>query len=103
MNMNTNTAEITLAIRAFLEAKAAEKAAKAEAAKRQAELLAVMDGDVKAVFDGADGKTYALAAVYGKTRSVLSKELVEQVFGITIGENCYAVSKPWDELRVTVK
>ena len=103
MNMNMNTAEVTLAIRSYLEAKAAEKAAKAEVAKRQAELLAVMDGDVKAAFNGADGKTYALAAVYGKTRSVLSKELVEQVFGIVIGENCYTVSKPWDELRVTVK
>jgi hypothetical protein len=103
MNMNINNAEITLKIRTYLEAKSAEKAAKAEAAKVMTEILSVMDGDTKAEILGADGKTYNLAAIYGKTRSVLSKENIESVYGITLDDRAYAVSKPWDELRVTVR
>lgn len=98
---NTNTAELTLAIRAFIEAKKLEKAAKAEAAKRQAVILAALGGDEKTEFCGTDGVTYILTPTYGKTRSVISKELIEAKFNIVIGEDCYTVSKPWDELRTT--
>ena len=94
--------KVTTAIRAFLEAKAAEKAAKAEASKRQAELLEIMDGDKTAEWTSDDGRKYALTATYGKTRSSLSKDLIEKILKVTITEECYTVSKPWDELRVTI-
>ena len=100
--MNANN-ELTLAIRAYVEAKNLEKAAKAEAAKRQAEILSAIGGETKVEVFGTDGVTYGLTATYGKTRAVLSKELIEKKFGIVIGDDCYSTSKPWDELRAAVK
>lgn len=95
-------AKITTAIRAYLDAKAAEKAAKAEASKRMTELLAALDGDSKAEWESDDGRAYALSATYGKTRKSLSADLIEKVLGVTLTDDCYAVSKPWDELRITI-
>lgn len=94
--------KVTTAIRAFLEAKAAEKAAKAEAAKRQEELLKIMDGDKTVEWASDDGRKYALTATYGKTRSSLSKELIEKILHVTVTDECYTISKPWNELRITI-
>jgi hypothetical protein len=93
---------VTEAIRAYLDAKAAEKAAEEESSKRQSELLKILDGDKEAEWDSGDGRKYALAATYGKTRRSLSKDLIEKVLKVTITDECYAISKPWDELRVTI-
>ena len=94
--------KVTTAIRALIDAKAAEKAAHAEVSKRQAELLEIMDGDTNAEWTSEDGRKYALTAVYGKTRSSLSKDLIEKILKVTVTEECYTVSKPWNELRVTI-
>ena len=59
--MNANN-ELTLAIRAYVEAKNLEKAAKAEAAKRQAEILSAIGGETKVEVFGTDGVTYGLTA-----------------------------------------
>ena len=94
--------KVTTAIRALLEARAVEKAAKAEAVKRQAELLAIMDGDKTAEWTSDDGRKYALTATYGKTRSTLSKDLVEKILKVTVTDECYTISKPWNELSVKI-
>lgn len=94
--------KVTTAIRAFLEAKSARDAADKEVRKRQAELLEIMDGDKTAEWTSDDGRQYALTATYGKTRATLSKELVEKILKVTVTDECYTVSKPWDELRVTI-
>ena len=95
-------AKVTTAIRAYLDAKAAEKAAKAEAAKRQTELLEIMNGDKNAEWTTDDGRKYTLTATYGKTRMSLSKDLIEKVLGVVITDECYTTSKPWDELRIAI-
>jgi hypothetical protein len=102
INTPADKAKITTAIRAFIEAKAAEKAAKAEASKRQAELLEVLDGDKTATWETDDGRKYALTATYGKTRSTLSKDLIEAILKVKITDECYTISAPWNELRVTI-
>ena len=95
-------AKVTTAIRAYIDAKNAEKAANAEAKKRQKELLEVLDGDKELDWETDDGRKYHLTATYGKTRSSLSKELIEKLFNITITDACYVSSNPWDELRATI-
>lgn len=95
-------AKITTAIRAFLDAKAAEKAAKAESSRRQEELLEIMDGDKTVEWASDDGRKYSLTATYGKTRSSLSKELIEKLLHVVVTDECYTTSKPWNELRITI-
>ena len=102
MESAADKAKVTVAIRAFLAAKKAEKEAHAEASKRQAELLEILDGDKTAEWVSDDGRKYALTATYGKTRSSLSKELIEALFKITLTDECYVASKPWNELRITI-
>lgn len=103
MNISTTTtAHITDAIAAYVEAKAAEKRAKAEASRLQAELLALMNGATKDTWVTEDGREYALAATYQKTRKVLSEELVRELLGDEKTAQCYTTSRPWDELRVSI-
>ena len=102
METPADKAKFTTAIRAYIDAKAAEKAAKAEAAKRQAELLDYLSGDTNANWETDDGRKYTLTATYGKTRSTLTKDLIEKVLNVTITDECYTISKQWDELRVSI-
>lgn len=105
MKNNTTPSEkakVTTAIRAFLDAKARAKAADAEWRARQAELLAVLDGDKTALWETDDGRKYALTATYGKTRATLSKDLIEKLLHVTVTDECYTMSKPWDELKITI-
>jgi hypothetical protein len=94
--------KVTTAIRAFLDAKAAKEAAEKEMKKRSAELLEIMDGDKTAEWTSDDGRKYALTATYGKTRSTLSKDLIEKLLHVVVTDECYTVSKPWNELRVAI-
>ena len=91
--MNTN---LTNLAKQFNTMKAVLKNAKAEVDRLQSEILTTMGEESKVAVDG-----YNITATRGKTRKVLSAELIEQTFGIKITEACYAESKPWDEVRVT--
>lgn len=94
-------ARITMAIKAFLSAKAAADAAKRVKDEAQAVLMSMLDGDAKAEWN-SEGTEYALTATYGKTRSTLDKGLVEKVLGVVVKPECYKISAPWDELRIKV-
>lgn len=92
--MNTNITPATAA--AYLAAKARFAAAKAEVDRLQAEILGGMGDTLKMTVDG-----YNLSATRGKTKKFLSAELIEKKFNIILTDDCYSVSRPWDELRVT--
>lgn len=92
MNTNTNLANLA---RAYAEAKEMLKMAKANTDRLQGEIFAAM-GEDKMTVDG-----WNLTATRGKTRKVLSAELIEKILGVKITDDCYTVSKPWDELRVS--
>ena len=95
-------AKVTTAIRAYLDAKNAEKEAKAEAKRRSEELLDILDGDKEMDWTSDDGREYRLVATYGKTSRTLNADLIEKVLGVKITDECYAKSREWNELRVTI-
>ena len=94
--------KVTTAIRAFLDAKSVKETAENEMKKRSAELLGIMNGDKTVEWTSDDGRKYALTATYGKTRATLSKDLVEKLLHVVVTEECYTISKPWNELRVAI-
>jgi hypothetical protein len=101
IDSSNEKAKITVAIKAFLKAKADLEAAEKAKKEAQKTLLEFLDGDEKAEW-ASDGNDYALSATYGKTRQSLDKSLVEKVFGVVVTSECYRVSSPWNELRIKV-
>lgn len=102
INTPADKAKVTTAIRAYLQAKAAERAAKSEADKRRTELLEVLDGDATLDWNADDGRKYRIAATYNKTQKTLNAELVKQILGVEVTPECYKASHPWSEIRITV-
>ena len=102
METPADKAKMTTAIRAYIDAKNAEKAAKAEAEKRKAELLSVLDGDKEAEWDTDDGRKYRIVATYGKYISNLNADLIHRVLGVDVTPECYKPSRAWDEIKITI-
>ena len=102
METPAEKAKVTTAIRAYLDAKNAEKAAKAEAEKRKVELLSVLDGDKEANWNTDDGRKYHIVATYGKCISNLNADLIRQVLGVEVTPECYKPSRAWDEIKITI-
>ena len=103
INTPTEKGNVTRLIRSFLAAKRAEEEAKAAKKAISNELIKLMKGNDKELWKTDDGAAYQLTVIYGKTSKNLNKDLVEKLLGVTVTDNCYKVSIPWDELRITVK
>ena len=105
MNITTpaQKANVTNLIHKYIEAKRAEAEAKAAKAEAANELIALMNGESKELWQTNDGAMYQLSVIYGKTSRSLNKELVESVLGVQVTDACFKVSNPWNELRVTIK
>ena len=98
----SDKAKVTLAVKAYLEAKAAERKAKEAAELARKELLAVMDGDKDMDWSSDDGRKYRIVATYNKTSRSLNADLIKSILGVEVTEDCYKVSKSWDEIRITI-
>lgn len=98
----SDKAKVTTAIRAYLDAKNTEKAAKAEAEKRKAELLTILEGDKEVNWDSDDGRKYRIVATYNKSIANLNAELIKSVLGVDVTPECYKKSRPWDEIKITI-
>ena len=105
MNITTPEAKakLTKAIRSYLEAKRMEEQAKATKNEAATEILAALAGEKNTTWTTDDNSVYQLTATYGKTRKSLSADLIASVLGVQVTPECYAQSKPWDELRIAIK
>ena len=97
------SAKFTKAIRQYLAAKRQEEEAKAAKKEAVATILETLDGDDKILWTTDDKSAYQVTAIYGKTSKTLNKDLVEQVLGVKVTDECFKVSNPWDEIRITIK
>ena len=102
METAADKGKFSTAIRAYIDAKNAEKIAKAEAEKRKAEILAALDGDMETNWETDDGRKYRITVTYGKTTSTLNAELVQKILGVEVTPECYKKSRPYDEIRVNI-
>lgn len=105
MNINTpeDKANLTKAIRAYLDAKRAEEQAHAAKVEATAKILTALAGEKSTTWTTDDNSVYQLTATYGKTKKNLSADLIASVLGVQVTPACYSQSKPWDELRVIIK
>ena len=104
MNLTTpeSKAKLTKAIRSYLAAAKAEAQARDAKKQASAEILEILDGE-KSVLWNAEKSSYLLTATYGKTNKSLNADLIKATFGVDVTPECYKVSAPWNEIRITVK
>ena len=99
----TSKAKFTTASRAYVAASKTEAQAKAAKKEAAAVILEMLNGEKSLLWTANDNSSYQVTAIYGKTSKNLNADLIASVLGVVVTPECYKESKPWDEIRISVK